>query len=206
LDRTVFFDYFPNVDKVSRLKSPTLIIHGTKDNIIPVEDGEKLSSLIPQEFLFDFFQVTDGDHNDIIKDHKTVVYKKIRDFLEYATKINFSFKSDTSKNEINSDYFKKLHPFETIHRAYSDKLGEREPFNFLLENIVNDTEMKHGIMEVKSTENVLIPERKNDVQEQDIILVMNEKEKFDGIIQKQEEQEEFHPNNVVDELKLEENV
>jgi hypothetical protein len=200
LNRTVFFDYFPNLDKVSRLKSPTLIIHGTKDNIVPMEDGEKLSRMIPQEYLYDFFRVTDGDHNDIIKDHKTVVYKKIRDFLEYATKINFSFKSDTSKNEINSDFFKKLHPFETIHRANSDKFEEREPFKNLLENIINETDNKFGVIEIKSTENVLIPEQIKDIQEKDIILNINEKcEEKMGVTK-------IYSNNSDAELKFEEKI
>lgn len=145
-----------------------MIIHGTNDNIIPLEDGEKLSKKFRQDSLFEFFQVPEGDHNDIIKDHKTVVYQKIRQFLEFATKKNFSFNNESSKNEINSNFFRKLHPRDTIARSNSDKIYERLPFKNLLDDINDNVTFKNEI-NLQSTEN----EKKRDIDEKEIVIDVN---------------------------------
>jgi hypothetical protein len=107
---------------VSKLKSPTLILHGTKDTIVVPEDGELLSRMIPNQYLYEFCKIIDGDHNDIIKNHKTKVYKKLREFLNHATKKNFSLDgSESSKVDINSDFFKKLQPPERNIKNYVEE-------------------------------------------------------------------------------------
>lgn len=35
--RTWFFDVFPSIDKVSKITSPVLVIHGTEDEVIRTE-------------------------------------------------------------------------------------------------------------------------------------------------------------------------
>lgn len=37
--RTWFFDVFPSIDKVSKVKSPVLVIHGTEDEVIDFSHG-----------------------------------------------------------------------------------------------------------------------------------------------------------------------
>jgi hypothetical protein len=88
-----------------------LIFHGTKDSVVPLLDGLSLSKLIKPEFLYDFFKINEGDHNDLIKNHKMVLYDKLREFVSYVTKNSYSFNYNNSKQEdINSEFFRKLHP------------------------------------------------------------------------------------------------
>jgi len=75
--------------------------------IVLPEDGEILANNIPKELLYEFLKIEEGAHNDIIKNHKTKVYKKLREFLNHTTNKNFSFDSD-SKNEINLEFFNKF--------------------------------------------------------------------------------------------------
>jgi fermentation-respiration switch protein FrsA (DUF1100 family) len=37
---TLPLDIFPNIDKVGKIKCPTLVIHGTSDNVIDVSHGK----------------------------------------------------------------------------------------------------------------------------------------------------------------------
>jgi abhydrolase domain-containing protein 17 len=40
----LFFDMFPNIDRIERVQCPVFIIHGKSDEVVPVEHGG--------EFLF----------------------------------------------------------------------------------------------------------------------------------------------------------
>lgn len=61
--RTWFFDVFPSIDKVSKISSPVLVIHGTEDEVIDFSHGmsiyEKCTK--PVEPLW----VDGAGHNDI---------------------------------------------------------------------------------------------------------------------------------------------
>lgn len=61
--RTWFFDVFPSIDKVSKISSPVLVIHGTEDEVIDFSHGlsiyEKCTKAV--EPLW----VEGAGHNDI---------------------------------------------------------------------------------------------------------------------------------------------
>lgn len=61
--RTWFFDAFPNIDKVPKINSPVLVIHGTEDEVIDISHGQAIHSLCrnPVSPLW----VEGGGHNDI---------------------------------------------------------------------------------------------------------------------------------------------
>ncbi|KAG5676889.1 hypothetical protein PVAND_006693 [Polypedilum vanderplanki] len=61
--RTFCFDAFPIIDKVSKISSPTLVIHGTHDEIINFSHGLQIYDTLknPVEPLW----VKGGHHNDI---------------------------------------------------------------------------------------------------------------------------------------------
>ena len=63
------------------ITSPVFIIHGTKDSVVLIEDGEKIAKKLKKENLYEFMKIENGDHNDLYKNHKSKIFKKIRDFL-----------------------------------------------------------------------------------------------------------------------------
>lgn len=175
---TPFFDYFPNKDKVSKICTQVLIIHGTKDKIVTIQDGEELSKLIKDDYLYEFFKIAEGDHNDIIKNHKAKVYKKLREFLNHVTKINFSLNSGGSKHDINSDFFKKLHPPEDDGNNLQSDKNANEEDNFRNIVIRNYIETDNNNISHKQVEMKVVKEEGKDIHNGDIILeiVSNEKE------------------------------
>ncbi|CBY09386.1 unnamed protein product [Oikopleura dioica] len=61
--RTWFFDAFKNVEKVQRVRSPTLVIHGTEDEVIPFIHGKQIHDRCPKPLPP--LWVNNAGHNDI---------------------------------------------------------------------------------------------------------------------------------------------
>lgn len=59
---------------------PILIIHGDKDEVVPIEEGKKIFELArpPKEF----FEVTNGDHRFSDPEHLKTVIQKAVEFIE----------------------------------------------------------------------------------------------------------------------------
>jgi hypothetical protein len=176
--------------------------------VVP-EDGELLSRKIPSQYLYEFCKITDGDHNDIIKNHKSKVYKKLREFLNFATKKNFSLEdSESSKVDINSDFFKKLQPPERNVKNYEEEnfrnivirnyieienktnaielvlsdLNSPNENRFLKNNSYEKIKNKPDMVDIIKKEKVVskyISEPGGDLQEVDIVLEVNDIEKPD---------------------------
>lgn len=96
-------DMFQNINKLPKVKCPVYIMHGTKDDIIPVEHGKELYSVVPNEFKFDPVWVQGANHHDIMEKMTLRTYiKKLQDFIEYCD--NFQkkqrYKEDKSKEII----------------------------------------------------------------------------------------------------------
>ena len=58
------FDKFPNLDKIQRVTCPVLVMHGTEDEVIPFNHGQKLFALAPQPKLA--LWVESAGHNDLV--------------------------------------------------------------------------------------------------------------------------------------------
>lgn len=61
--RTWFFDAFPNIDKVPKINSPVLVIHGTEDEVIDISHGQAIHSLCRN--AVSPLWVEGAGHNDI---------------------------------------------------------------------------------------------------------------------------------------------
>lgn len=61
--RTWFFDAFPSIDKVSRVSSPVLVIHGTEDEVIDFSHGLAIYEKCPR--AVDPLWVEGAGHNDV---------------------------------------------------------------------------------------------------------------------------------------------
>ncbi|XP_036213578.1 alpha/beta hydrolase domain-containing protein 17B isoform X1 [Bactrocera oleae] len=61
--RTWFFDAFPSIDKVSKVKSPVLVIHGTDDEVIDFSHGIGIYERCPK--AVEPLWVEGAGHNDV---------------------------------------------------------------------------------------------------------------------------------------------
>lgn len=61
--RTWFFDAFPSIDKIPKVNSPTLIIHGTQDEVIDFSHGLTIFEKCPK--AVEPLWVEGAGHNDI---------------------------------------------------------------------------------------------------------------------------------------------
>ena len=74
--RECFFDAFRNVDKITKMKVPTLVIHAVDDEVVPFCNGKKILELCqnPVEPLW-----VDGGHNKYTNESN----EKYKDRLKY---------------------------------------------------------------------------------------------------------------------------
>jgi len=61
--RLIPVDPFPNANRIPRIACPKLIIHGTKDPVIPFWHGQKLYEISSGEKVF--YPIQGGGHNDL---------------------------------------------------------------------------------------------------------------------------------------------
>ncbi|KAJ6639876.1 Alpha/beta hydrolase domain-containing protein 17C [Pseudolycoriella hygida] len=61
--RTWFFDVFPSIDKVSKVQSPVLVIHGTDDEVIDFSHGISIYEKCPK--AVEPLWVEGAGHNDV---------------------------------------------------------------------------------------------------------------------------------------------
>jgi len=61
--RTWFFDAFPSIDKISKVSSPVLVIHGTEDEVIDFSHGLAIYEKCPR--AVDPLWVEGAGHNDV---------------------------------------------------------------------------------------------------------------------------------------------
>ena len=73
------FDRFPNIDRIQDVKCPVLVIHGTRDSVIPFSHGKTmfLAANEPKTFV----EITGAGHNDLEWVGGSLYWDAIRVFL-----------------------------------------------------------------------------------------------------------------------------
>jgi fermentation-respiration switch protein FrsA (DUF1100 family) len=77
-------DAFPNIDLIDKVVCPTYIIHGTKDEIVPVSHGEELYRKLRNPYSPYF--VDGGGHNNLEVFRRQEFFHRLYDFLLYLEK------------------------------------------------------------------------------------------------------------------------
>jgi len=76
---------FDNIEKIKKVNTLTWIIHGEKDNVIPVNHSEKLYNTLLNEYRYELRLVKNANHNDIIEIIGIDEYKiELRKFISKA--------------------------------------------------------------------------------------------------------------------------
>jgi fermentation-respiration switch protein FrsA (DUF1100 family) len=70
---------FDSVSKIGGVRCPKLVIHGTRDEIVPFGLGRKLYEAAPPPKIF--YEVADAGHNDLVWAAGTEYSKRLHDFL-----------------------------------------------------------------------------------------------------------------------------
>ena len=61
--RALVPDAYPSLERIRRLRAPLLVLHGSRDEIVPLMDGEELYDAAPGPKRM---QVFDAGHNDVL--------------------------------------------------------------------------------------------------------------------------------------------
>jgi len=77
-------DVFASVDKVHKIKSPTFIMHGTDDQVVPFANGKRLYESLDPEVAREPFWVEGAGHNDMHAVAGNQMTAKTIEFLEYC--------------------------------------------------------------------------------------------------------------------------
>ena len=88
IKKTRYFDLFNNCDKAKNLCTKTLFIHGNCDKIVPLVHGKILSTLIPKKYFYNSLTVNNGDHINLFKNNKEIIFQKINNFINFCTNID----------------------------------------------------------------------------------------------------------------------
>ena len=73
-------DFFSNCSKITEISCPIFLIHGTKDEIIPIQQVIKMGRSIRK--LYQWYP-SKGDHNNIITKYRKKFYTKCKMFFDY---------------------------------------------------------------------------------------------------------------------------
>jgi pimeloyl-ACP methyl ester carboxylesterase len=71
-------DKFDTLSKAAQIRSPTMIIHGNRDSVIPISMGETLAATISGAR---FMYVQNADHNDLLHSLSNAQWNEILQFI-----------------------------------------------------------------------------------------------------------------------------
>ena len=81
VDKTSWYDIFPNVDTIRKATSPIFVIHGTMDEEIPIRHGYGLVEAAPVRY--DPWFVEGAGHNNIEVHWRREYVAKVKEFLDF---------------------------------------------------------------------------------------------------------------------------
>ena len=78
LVNTLLNEKYDSIEAAKNITSPTLVVHGERDNIIPVEQGKRVADAIPGKSKW--ISIANAGHNDIFSSE--AVWDEIKTFLK----------------------------------------------------------------------------------------------------------------------------
>jgi len=79
---TIPGDKFPNCDIINMVQSPTLLIHGTSDQIVPFSHSERLYQSIPKQFQARPLYIEGMSHNNVHSQVRPMFIDRLMEFME----------------------------------------------------------------------------------------------------------------------------
>ncbi len=75
-------DRFPNVDFAPSIRSPVLLIHGTKDSIVPFNHSERLLDTVMKPYQADPLFIKGMGHNNVHASVRPLFIDRLRKYLD----------------------------------------------------------------------------------------------------------------------------
>jgi hypothetical protein len=133
-------DVFCNIKKITEVSCPIFIVHGMKDEDIPIKQSLELSKFIKHPYEW---HPRNGDHTNILTTYRTKFLQKCKFFFEY---LNF-FNQKTRLNNSNMTYqagpndkfYNQFHTnqAETYNPYPSLNVEENLNYNYMSEQMKN---------------------------------------------------------------------
>jgi len=79
---TLLGDKFPNIDVINMVKSPTILIHGTGDQIVPFHHSERLFDALPKEYRARPLYIEGMSHNNVHSQVRPMFVDRLAEYLE----------------------------------------------------------------------------------------------------------------------------
>ncbi|CDF40168.1 unnamed protein product [Chondrus crispus] len=85
-----FIDTFPNIDRVSKIRCPVLVVHGDMDELVPKLHGERLVEKIKRNgHAVKPLWIPEAKHNNVVEDFQSVVFGRYTQFLEELKQMKY---------------------------------------------------------------------------------------------------------------------
>lgn len=75
-------DKFPNIDLISLVRSPTILVHGTNDQIVPFNHSERLFEALNEKFRARPLYIEGMSHNNVHAQVRPLFCDRLIDYLE----------------------------------------------------------------------------------------------------------------------------
>lgn len=85
---TLVGDKFPNVDFAPTIRSPVLLVHGTKDKIVPFDHSERLLRVIPEKYRAKPLFVHGMGHNNVHAMVRPLFVERMGEYLDERVRPN----------------------------------------------------------------------------------------------------------------------
>jgi len=79
---SLYGDKFCNIDNVPHMKSQTIILHGTHDEIVPFWHGQELHMAVEKKYRFRPYWAQNAGHNNIEAQDTKTFFKRLGHFLD----------------------------------------------------------------------------------------------------------------------------
>lgn len=119
-------DKFPNIDFLPFVRSPVMVIHGTKDQIVPFHHAEQLLSVVEPPYRATPLLIEGMGHNNIHPMVRPLFVERIAEFMkEHVKRPN---KNQPRRSATSNESLEKL-----MTRGYVSSPGRRSAYKMKLD-------------------------------------------------------------------------
>jgi abhydrolase domain-containing protein 17 len=95
-------DKFPNVDLINMVQSPTILVHGTNDQIVPFHHSERLYECIQERFRARPIYIQGMSHNNVHSQVRPLFCDRLSEYLEECVWPQVEYKPKHHQQHRNS--------------------------------------------------------------------------------------------------------